>query len=140
MSKQRRRHGHRDDSLPAPAELDAEIREVIVKLLGIRNGYGREYELGLAAAGGSEVVVSGGHVSKPTEEAWASPSNRNRREACRGTVRLLREAAKKVEKATDVLGGAGAQAHDVSGDSVVTQAAFDRALHLKRERELREEA
>jgi hypothetical protein len=148
MTEERARHhrgGRRarsarpEDAMPAPAALDEEIRELVVRTLSFRQRYAREYELGLATGGGTGVHVSGGHVSKPVEEAWSSPANRAQRAACRSAAKRIRSALDAVKAAEAALSGEVDQHAELDDRAVMSQGDFDRALHMKRERELRKD-
>lgn len=133
-----RYRSHRpDDAMPSPVALDEEIRELVVRTLSFRQRYAREYELCLTLGGGSGVSVSGGDISKPTEEAWASPGNRAQRAACRRAAKRIRDALAAVKNAEAALAGEVEQEAEVDDRAVMTQRDFDRALHRQRERELR---
>lgn len=141
------RRGHRsrsdEEPLPPPKRLDAEVRDLVVRALSVRECYRSDYVLGLEASGGSGLVTAAGHSvghSNATEAAWASPVQRQRRAACRRAAKLVRVAAAAIAEAEGVLADRAEQPTAVSGDSVIDQGTFNRSVHRRRERELRSDA
>jgi len=139
MTKERGRRGRSrstvPDALPQPRALNAEIREVMVRLSLFNLVYAREHDA-LAVIGSSEVSVASS-PGKPTEFTWADHDNEDARARCREAVAFMRRAATNVDEALRAFGPHAAQPGEPSPDSVVDRPTFDHALHRRREEEQR---
>jgi hypothetical protein len=123
--------------LPSTEELDAIVGEIVRVSLRVRDQYRREVELAMAASGSSELHISGGDVSKPTERAWAALQGPAMAD-CREAARAMRDARDYVRYAFGELGGPK-QPEVRDPRAIIHQHEFDESVHAQRERELRGE-
>lgn len=128
-------HRPRETRLPSPEELDRIVEELMATAVRIRGMYRRELELAISASGGSEIRISGGEVSRPTERAWAALQGPGMAH-CREAAKAMRDARDSIRYAYGELGGP-AQPRRLHPRAAISQAEFDEALHKQRERELR---
>jgi hypothetical protein len=134
---QRGKRPRRETRLPSSEEFDEIVNELVRTALRVRGLYHRELELAMAASGSSEIRISGGDVSKPTERAWGNlqgPAMAGGREA----AKAMRDARDYVRYAFGELGGP-AQPEIRHPRAVITATEFDESLHNQREREIRGE-
>ena len=133
VRKPRRQH---ETPLPSTDELDAIVTEIVRGALRVRDLYHREIEQAMGAPGSSEIRISGGEVSKPTERAWAALQGPAMAD-CREAARAMRDARDYVRHAHAELGGPK-QPPLRDPRATVGKDEFDLAVHRRRERDLRE--
>lgn len=124
------------DSLPQPRAVRREALELMARAQVFSALYGIEHDA-LAAIGSSDVKVQSSPELTTVEAAVDDANQLAARDRCRSAVKLLREAANKVEEALRAFGPLAEQPSEPSRYAVIDRATFDRALHRKREEELR---
>ncbi len=131
----RRRYATLDEQ-PTPAQLRREATEIAVRLSVLVYAYATEHEAGWPPGGSGVHVMSG--KSNPTESAWMGQEQERARKHCRDVAEIVRDASTAVAEAQGILDrGKVQQPEAPSEDAVVGRETYDRALHLKREREMR---
>ena len=123
--------------MPSAEEFDAIVGDIIRAALRVRDLYRRELELAMSASGSSELRISGGDVSKPTERAWGALQGPAMAD-CREAAKAMRDARDYVRYAFGELGGPK-QPEIRDPRAIIHQHEFDESVHAQRERELRGE-
>lgn len=124
------------DALPQPRAVRRETRELAARVQIFSAVYALEHEA-LASIASSDVKVQSSPELTSVEGAVDDRDQQAARDRCRDAVKLLRRAAANVEEALRAFGPLAEQPSEPSPYAVVDRPSFDRALHRKREEELR---
>lgn len=132
----RRTTGRPRDALPQPRVVKREARELALRVQAFAALYVVEHEQ-LAAISSSDVKVQSSPELTTVEASVDDREQQAARDRCRDAVKLLRRAATNVEEALRAFGPLADQPAEPSRYAVVDRATFDRALHRKREEQMR---
>lgn len=124
------------DRLPQPRAVAREVREIRMRLSVLALAYRAEHEA-LIALGSSDVSVTSSPGSQ-TEATTFDAENAAARNRCRLAAAYLHAASANIEAALAVFGPDATQRDpDADPYSQIDRPTYNRALHYKREREMR---